>query len=652
MLFVLLVAAVFRAVYFAQVSRTLGFARPMVDAMDYERMARGIVDGSWPGDSVFFVDPLYAYWIAGWRGLFGGGTSGILVGQMIVGTIGAGAMFVLASRFLRPAGALMAGLFAATYGALVFFEALELKTSLAVFGVTGFLLALVKARRSANAWSFVAGVVLGAGTLLRGNLLALGPLGALWLVFAGEGKGRWKRVAALCAGTLLALAPATVHNLRAGDLVLTTSNLGANLYTGNGAHNTTGSYVPPPGVRASPVFEEEDFRRLAEEAEGRELAPSEVSRHWVARTLAEAREDPGRVAQLLGKKALLFLNAVEIPDNESYGKTREEVAILRAPLPNFALLLVLAAAAVALIRWRPEHVLALGVFCIVGLTVTVFFVNARFRMTAVPGLILLAAALPEGIARVVSERRFVRGALAVVLAALALRVTTLDVYDVSTTMLDYNDAVLALEAGDLDRSLRSLERAIDEEPKNWRAEILRGDVLRRQGDFVAARRAFEHATQLAPRAGEAWVEFGLFLSVRGELWDAEQALTKALRLESTDPVDRERATLQLADVERRMEKLEAARSRLQAFLAERPRRAQGWYLLGRVELDAHEAETAEAALRRAVELKPKSTRFRAELADFLRRTGRREEAREQYRALLELDPTNESWQLFLTTLGG
>jgi len=642
LLLVLLAAGAMRWTYFRQLTRTFGFARPMVDALDYDEQARGILDGTWPRDEVFFVDPLYSWLLAAQYAVFGTDPVRVLVVQMVVGALGVGLLWLLAAAFLRPTEALLAGLLAATYGVYLFFEGLLLKESFAVFGLTALLLALVRARRGALVWSLGAGLLLGACGLLRGNLLALGPVLFAWLWWASdeEAFGRLRRPLLLALGAVLAVLPVSAHNLRAGDWVLTTSNAGANLYTGNGPHNDTGTYVPPEGVRASPVFEQQDFERIAEEAEGRELRPSEVSRWWTARTIAEARADPRRTVELLGRKALLFLNAVEVPDNESYALTREDVALLRAPLPCYGLLLVLATAAVVLMRWRPEHALVSCVFLTVGLTVVVFFVNARFRLSAVPPLLLLAASLPGGVAEGLARGAWVRGALAALLAACALFVTTLDVYRVSATMLHYNDAVIALDEGDDALALAFLEEALAEDEANWRALVMRGRIRADQGREDEAEASLLLATRAAhgqADKAEALRELAAFHSDRNRHAPALAALERALDL---DP-ESEPTILDLADVERRLRRRDDARTRLTVLLARKPHQARALHLLGLVEREDRNWSAAEAALRRAIEARPESLRFRLDLARTLDLAGKDAEAAATYDEVLAIDPENE-----------
>jgi len=646
---VLMVAAALRAVYFTQLARTPGFARPLVDSTDYVARAHGVLDGTWP-DGVFFLDPLYPFLLAGHFALFGDGIAGVLIAQMVLGVATVALIQTLAASFLKPSAALLAGLLAALYPVSWFFEGLVLKAAWASFSITLSLVALVRAARGGWAPAAGAGLCVGLGALLRGNLLVLVPIGAVWL--ATTARARVKQAAAFVGAALVAIAPVTLHNVRAGDVVLTPSNLGANLYVGNGAHNDTGTYRPPPGVRGSPVYEREDFRRRAEEARGRELAPSEVSGYWIERTLDDARADPGRVARLALRKLALVVNAVEVPDNASFARTRDEVPILRGPWPCFGVLTILATAAVVLARGRPggrpEGGLLVAVAAALAATLVVFFVNARFRLVLVPPLVVLAASLPHALSAAWRERALVRGSLALVLAGGALFATTRDVYEERSTMLDFNAATLAFQERDWDAADRHLERALEGDPDNVRAWVLRGLVRAEQGRDAEAEATLRHALELAPRDPEVHTELGLFLGRRERLEEARTVLVRALELGARDS----NTVVALADIERRQGDIDAARALLNEHLARADDDTAAWHLLGVVELEAGAPAAAEAALRQACELGPEKVIYQLHLARSLRRQGRRDEARAIYRVILATHPDDARARQALRTLGG
>ncbi|HED66399.1 MAG TPA: tetratricopeptide repeat protein [Planctomycetes bacterium] len=572
LLFVLLLAACVRGVFWGEVSRSSDFAHLAVDAEGYDEQARGVLAGTWPGDQVFYQDALYPYFLAAHYRLLGDRPEDVFRTQLVLGTATAGLALVLAWLLFGSFEGILAGVLAATFAPSLFYETLLLKASLTLFVLTGGLVAVLWARRRGTlGWFFLSGVLLGGAALLRGNLLALVPLTALW-TFALPRDGKTRRVRALAqglailAGAAIAILPVTVHNVRAGDFVLITSQAGQNFYIGNNPVNSTGSYAPPAGVRGVQKYEQIDFARLAEREVGRALKPSERSRFWFEKSFAFMRSQPSKAAALLWKKVLLFLNHLEVPDNADFETTASEVPLLRGPLPTFPLVLVLAAASLVLVRWNRE----LGLVAIAGAaifaTVVAFYVFSRYRLSIVPVLIVFAAALPRALVTQLEDRNLPRLAGALVVGGLAWGITSRDVWEGSRSMLHYNRALYAIEHDAPDEVPAHLERALELDPCNWYALLLRAQLAAKAGHGDAARSDFERAIACAPGAAEPRYKLGLFLLARNDLEGARAAFESALQAEPFDV-----AVVKLAETESRLGQLDAARARLDALIERRPR---------------------------------------------------------------------------------
>ncbi|HWZ64838.1 MAG TPA: tetratricopeptide repeat protein [Steroidobacteraceae bacterium] len=88
--------------------------------------------------------------------------------------------------------------------------------------------------------------------------------------------------------------------------------------------------------------------------------------------------------------------------------------------------------------------------------------------------------------------------------------------------------------------------------------------------------------------------------------------------------------------------LAQAESVCRAVLADHPGNAAALHLLGLVRARGGDRRAGEELLRRSVELDPTDTRLRVNLATFLRRADRLEEAEHVYRAVLELAPASRA----------
>ena len=177
--------------------------------------------------------------------------------------------------------------------------------------------------------------------------------------------------------------------------MLTSGDAGLNFYNGN-TERASGLPARPIGLRDVPQYEEGDARWLAERAVAHRLSPAEVSRYWTGRALAWIARHPGDWLVVMGKKLLTLWNAFEIPDNYHYTFMRAHFLSLLWPLPTFALVAPLALVGVVMPFWRRTDVTALYIVCGVYLaTVVLFYVRGRYRIPAVPFLLVFAAVAVE-----------------------------------------------------------------------------------------------------------------------------------------------------------------------------------------------------------------------------------------------------------------
>ncbi len=415
-----------------------------VDLGYYRDWALAIASGKWGGGELFEQSPLYAWILAVLYTLFGPGLLAPRLLQILVGSITCVLIVRVGRRVISPGAGLAAGLLAAFYGPFLFYDGMLMKEVYAVFFMAAMLDQLTASNGSQRGVLATAGLCLGLGALVRDNLILVAPWVALWLMIdpwvggmppgwdpafrgsrmtSGRVREGFARVAAFAAGTLIVVAPVAARNYHvSGRLVLLTTGGGEVFYIGNN-ERADGRYSPPPFVRAAAVEEHEDFRVEAARRLGvprASLTRQDSSAFWFREGLAWIRGHPADFAALLGRKLMIFWNHYELPDNQSYDQHRRLLPILRLPLLTFGVLTSLAAAGLALLalRWRDLLPLLLIEAGYVA-SVMLFFNFGRFRMPAIPVLLVLAGG---GLARLVPAIRWrnVRGVLRFAVAGLAM----------------------------------------------------------------------------------------------------------------------------------------------------------------------------------------------------------------------------------------
>ncbi len=319
---------------------------PVIDERAYDQWARAIAGGDWVGQEVFFQEPLYPYWLGGVYAL--APESGRSLARWLQAALGGLAVALAHALALRAFGAraaLAAGALLALYPPAWLLACLLLKENLFVPLMLALPLACAHARHARGAGSWfarcaLAGVLCAAAALLRGNALLLLPLLALWPLYGARGsQSRVLGCAAVVLGAVLVLAPVALRNYAVGGVfALTTSGAGTNVYGGNNADNPYGRATEFDWVRGIPEHEAGDWEHEAERRTGRELDAGEVSRFWLGATWDSLRADPLLHARILWNKLRLTLGPYEVPDNHAFDWDARHLALLRAPIPGFALL--------------------------------------------------------------------------------------------------------------------------------------------------------------------------------------------------------------------------------------------------------------------------------------------------------------------------
>ena len=338
------VAGIVRLLYLLLYLRSPLAGYHIVDQGYYLDWSRRIAAGDWWGTEVFEQGPLYPYLLGLVFRLMGEQTTLILVLQLAVG-VGTALLTSSAPRgcSARRTG-LIAGLMAALYGPLVFYECMIMKSFLEPALTVLALYAILRFRDDLRQrWLWLCGLSIGAACLLRESHLLLAIPAACAAAFPGTpGAKEWTRgnrllsAAVLAAATVLALCPSALRNYRvAGEWVWVTAGGGEVFYMAHGP-SATGYYSPPEFITARPPLEHEDFRREAQLRTGQELSRGESSRFWFREGLREINDKPLRTLRLTLVKASALLNDFEVPDSESYAIASQFIVLLRG-LPSFRL---------------------------------------------------------------------------------------------------------------------------------------------------------------------------------------------------------------------------------------------------------------------------------------------------------------------------
>ena len=404
---VVLLGLVLRLVHVLLLRESPYFEQPTMDMAYHVQWARAFAAGETFQDEPFFRAPLYPWFLGVCLKIFG---PGLLAPRLVQAALGAASValtYMVGKRAFSPAAGLVGSVLVATSWVLVHFDALLLIPALIVpLDLLALYLTLGLAQDARPRRAALAGVVWGLSAIARPNVLLFMPVLAGWLMWRGRAAPRrgLVAVAALAAGCLAPILPISAINLARGDLALISTQAGVNLWIGNNP-DSDGSTAIVPGTRGGWWEGREDSIALAEAAEGRALAPTEVSAHYTGRVAEWVAEAPGAALAHLGWKARLFWLDVELGNNLPVGFfARRYDPLLRYSPVGFSLLAGLGVLGLAFaLRRRAGQTLPLWGFLLVySASVIAFFVCSRYRVPLLPVLAVLAG---EGLVQVVRAAR-------------------------------------------------------------------------------------------------------------------------------------------------------------------------------------------------------------------------------------------------------
>ena len=646
-----------------------------LDTTVYTELAARAVAGDWAlGPGLYFVSPLYIYFLAGILAFAQSFTAARVV-QILLGTAAVGLVFSAARAWFNTRAGWLAAILAALTGLFTFHEVLLLQAALDPFLTAAGLAALALAfeaethgarrdARKARLWFVASGLAFGVQTLNRPNVLIPAALIAVLLLGRAVVRGGWRAAGGglfMAAGLVLALAPVTIRNaVVAGDWSPASSHGGLNFYIGNNPE-ADGTYHGVPGITPNILGQQEDARRVAEAAVGRKLDDGDVSAYFYGLGWSWIQLHPGDAAALLARKLRFAVNAGYISLNYSYPFYAYDARTLLAFLfvgPWLLLPLGLLGLALGILYARRqavqsdgrglfEYLVWLSFVPAYALAVAVFFVTERYRLPLLVPMCVGAGAALDRIFRPLTGSRGFR------LQAEGLMLATLIVLAAITNWPMHADDGRAEERTRMAEAMVTMDRYAEAEewlkkaeadaPKSAGMHFRIGRLLLVHRKPDAALAHFERAQQLDP--GKSEVEYAIGQSLvdgsrfREAIPHLETALRSGVRLNMAG-FDLARARAGAGD-------RAGALQTLQGIRPDNPADSQSWDVLGQLALQLQSPSLAAAFFNEAIGAAPRSSKPRQDMGLALAMMGRYQEAIVQFEQGVALDPADPAAQLNL-----
>lgn len=392
---VLILGSILRLLYILFYLHDPQWNQLLVDSLFHDYWAQSIADGNILGREAFFRAPLYIYILGGIHAVFGHSLLAARIFGHICGLLGIFITWKISLRLFSRRTAIVAALIHALYPIAIYFESELLVDSFFTLLVELSLWLFLRACDGKNVRIYIAaGLFAGLAAITRPVILALIPLYLIWIFITMENKSAALRTAGLyLIAVVLVISPITFRNLIiSDDFVLISSSGGINFYIGNNEDADGYSASMPPPLGHS--WQIKDIQFLAEKEAGREMKASEISQFYYRKGLNWIIQNKIDFIKLYLSKLYLTINNLEISNNRNLPLFFGSNPILRYNPVKFGIIISLAVLGIAFLlingqmdRWRLLLVLfAAGYILIISL----FFINARFRLPIIPFLIILS----------------------------------------------------------------------------------------------------------------------------------------------------------------------------------------------------------------------------------------------------------------------
>ena len=558
-LFLFSFALLCRALYLHQIAAgSPFFDAPMVDAQTFFLQAEQFAATSSLGDEPFTGPPLYPAFLGALYWLFGADFFAYRLIQFTLGALSPVLLYLIGRQVFCPGIGLAAGAVAAVYGPLIFFEGELLPPGLAIFLNLSLVLFLLRAGIVENPWScLAAGLLLGVAGLAVAHVFLFG-LGVAGWIFLGRDLGlsaRLGRVLLLALGVFLVIGGTTWRNYhKGGDLVLLSSDSGLSFFLGNNPDQAR-------TVRLGPGADWDELVRQPAR-EGFEK-PSEQSAYFWRAALSFAREEPAAFLRLLAAKAFDFWQGGEIRHHTDINYARAHSALLAGLVWHhwlafpFGIVGPLALVGVLLaIVERRAGLIVLFVLCYAA-AVIAFSATARYRLPAVPLLILLACYAGAWLKDRVSARQW-RSLLpaAGLLLLVAWPLNARAVAPAEDARDRYYVGLAYASKGMPARAALELRRALDLDEGHYDARLKLGELLVDLDNPAEAREQFRLLAQRFPLRADPRRNLANLYLEENRIEAAVALFEEIVELEPTTA----RSHYGLAGALRLGERLEAARN--------------------------------------------------------------------------------------------
>lgn len=546
---ILALSLVVRAIYFEDYKNTDIYPiLPYSDGYSYFLWAKDIASGDIWGSSAFMKWPLYAYFLGLLFKVFGSNVTFVYALQFALGTINCVLVYFIAKIIFNEKVALLAALFCVWYAVFIFYDSLLIYNSLSLFLNSLLFLFILHIQNHPNKKNlFWIGIFLGICTITQASIVIFGILAIAWILWQRKlsfGNSIYN-FSAFLLGLSIAIGSVILRNYSVEkDLVLIAGNTGFNFYSGNNPA-ADGRFYSPLNIALNQDGMFRDARVIAKATSGRGLKTSEVSHFWFNKALAFIKDNPAGYVKLLFRKLNLLFCPEEFFHEVEYYSIRDKIRVFKIMFLDLRFILPFAFLGMLLnLKRFKETGLLYLVLITLTLSIILFFVTTRYRMSMVPFLAIFASFGIFSLWEALRQRNYLRlGWLCIVLCLIFIVFDYRVFHKNKISYLNDNSLNFRYHLGkamdynnksDYQNAMEEVRRAYQIQPNNHYSLLSYGAIYYNMHDFKMAEGKLKEAIRIFPLSVDAYYNLGLLYNQEQRFEEAKAALSEAVFLDPED----------------------------------------------------------------------------------------------------------------------
>ncbi len=551
-LVILSLALAVRFIYLRDYKRTAVY--PLLSFSDgdyYYSWARDIASGDLWGSQVFMKWPLYAYVLAFLFKISNNSILLVYLFQFLLGAFNCVLIYLIARLLFNEVIGFIAALLCIWYGLFVFYDGLLAYNSLSLFFnslLFLFLLQLQNHAELSNKSLFSSGVFLGLCTLTQANIIIFGILAAVWILYQKKSSliKLFFNFFSFLLGVSIIIGAVTFRNyLVAKDPVLISGNVGITFYSGNNPHSD-GTFRPPTYMTRYLYGMNRDAKIIAQATLNRSLKISEVSGFWMERSLAFIKSKPKSFLKLLFTKFTYLFSPKEFILDPEYFFIADKIKIFKIMFLDLNFILPFVILGIILhIRKIKETMLLYLALATLSLSIILFFVASRYRITVLPFLFIFAACGVFSLWEKLKKKNYGNFAL-LFLAALSIfisfnlpKVFPKNIaQELGRSSVNFRDYLAKANYYSINldymNAIEEAKLAYDLEPKNPEVVFTLANLYYRMNELKMAEEKFQEVLKISPLVVDAYYNLGILYNQQRRFSEAKEALEKAVWLDPGD----------------------------------------------------------------------------------------------------------------------